>query len=198
MRLFLIRHGETAWALTGQHTSRTDLPLTEHGRARAATLPARLAQYYFRPGAEQPAPARARDRGAGRVPAPGNLRGLARVRLRRIRGPDQAANSGARAGLEYFPRRLPRRRDAGAGRGARAERRGPRARDGGRHAGVHARAPRAHPCRLAGSASRRLSARNSPSTPRRSISSATMVTGRIFRCGMKARRVDSPPRAQRA
>ena len=47
MRLFLIRHGETAWALSGQHTSRTDLPLTAHGRARAALLPARLAQYKF-------------------------------------------------------------------------------------------------------------------------------------------------------
>jgi probable phosphoglycerate mutase len=47
MRLFIIRHGETAWALTGQHTSRTDLPLTEHGRAMAATLPPRLAQYSF-------------------------------------------------------------------------------------------------------------------------------------------------------
>jgi len=47
MRLFLIRHGETAWALTGRHTSRTDLPLTEHGRARAALLRARLAQYSF-------------------------------------------------------------------------------------------------------------------------------------------------------
>ncbi len=46
-RLFLIRHGETAWAVTGQHTSRTDLPLTEHGRARAATLPERLANHTF-------------------------------------------------------------------------------------------------------------------------------------------------------
>jgi probable phosphoglycerate mutase len=46
-RLFLIRHGETAWSLSGQHTSRTDLPLTENGRAAAAKLPARLAKYSF-------------------------------------------------------------------------------------------------------------------------------------------------------
>lgn len=33
-----MRHGETAWSLTGQHTGRTDLPLTEHGEAEARAL----------------------------------------------------------------------------------------------------------------------------------------------------------------
>jgi probable phosphoglycerate mutase len=47
MRLFLIRHGETEWALSGRHTSHTDLPLTAHGRAMAAGLPARLAGLNF-------------------------------------------------------------------------------------------------------------------------------------------------------
>jgi broad specificity phosphatase PhoE len=40
--IFLIRHGETAWSLSGQHTSRTDLPLTEAGRQRAADLATKL------------------------------------------------------------------------------------------------------------------------------------------------------------
>ncbi|KAK6538833.1 hypothetical protein TWF694_010398 [Orbilia ellipsospora] len=33
-RLYIVRHGETEWSLSGQHTSVTDLPLTEHGKSR--------------------------------------------------------------------------------------------------------------------------------------------------------------------
>jgi len=40
--VYLARHGETAWTLSGQHTGRTDLPLTERGELQARALGERL------------------------------------------------------------------------------------------------------------------------------------------------------------
>src|SRR3974390_2214289 len=40
--VYLARHGETAWSLTGQHTGRTDLPLTKRGERNARRLEDRL------------------------------------------------------------------------------------------------------------------------------------------------------------
>ncbi len=45
--LYLARHGETAWSLTGQHTGVTDLPLTERGERNACLLGKRLAGLTF-------------------------------------------------------------------------------------------------------------------------------------------------------
>ena len=45
--IVLVRHGQTEWSLSGQHTSRTDLPLIEEGRRRAEQVGAELAGRSF-------------------------------------------------------------------------------------------------------------------------------------------------------
>ncbi len=46
--LWLIRHGETEWTITGQHTGRSDIPLTERGRERAQGIRDYLQHRQFR------------------------------------------------------------------------------------------------------------------------------------------------------
>ena len=41
-QVYLVRHGETAWTITGQYTGRTDIPLTQQGERDAKKLGARL------------------------------------------------------------------------------------------------------------------------------------------------------------
>src|SRR4051794_16550640 len=46
-QLWLVRHGETQWSRSGQHTSTTDLPLTASGEAAARTLRGPLSDVDF-------------------------------------------------------------------------------------------------------------------------------------------------------
>ena len=46
-RLFLARHGDTAWTDSRQHTGRTDLPLNERGEERARQIGERLQKFSF-------------------------------------------------------------------------------------------------------------------------------------------------------
>lgn len=45
--LYLVRHGETEWSRSGQHTGTTDLELTELGRHQASRLKAPLSTFHF-------------------------------------------------------------------------------------------------------------------------------------------------------
>ena len=45
--LYIVRHGETAWSLSGRHTGSTDIPLTAHGQAAARHMGQRLRDVRF-------------------------------------------------------------------------------------------------------------------------------------------------------
>jgi broad specificity phosphatase PhoE len=46
-KIYLCRHGETEWSLSGQHTGKKDLPLTEKGREQTALLRKQIASISF-------------------------------------------------------------------------------------------------------------------------------------------------------
>ncbi len=46
-RVVLVRHGQTEWSVSGQHTGTTDIPLTDEGRRQAEALGARLSGWTF-------------------------------------------------------------------------------------------------------------------------------------------------------
>ncbi len=68
--LYLIRHGETVWSRSGQHTGRSDIPLTAHGEAMARKLAPSLARVAFAHVLTSPSQ-RARDTGTLAISKPG-------------------------------------------------------------------------------------------------------------------------------
>ncbi len=47
-KIYLVRHGETEWTLSGQHTGLTDIPLTKNGELEAALVGKRLQGHKFK------------------------------------------------------------------------------------------------------------------------------------------------------
>jgi broad specificity phosphatase PhoE len=47
LEVVLVRHAQTEWSLSGRHTGRTDIPLTDDGRAAARALAPRLLEWRF-------------------------------------------------------------------------------------------------------------------------------------------------------
>ena len=73
MAIWMVRHGETEWSISGQHTGSTDIPLTPDGRLQAAAIGKLLAGRRFDHVFLQPDAPRARDRWARGVRRPDHL-----------------------------------------------------------------------------------------------------------------------------
>ncbi|AWW36742.1 histidine phosphatase family protein [Streptomyces cadmiisoli] len=125
--LLLVRHGETEWSVTGQHTGLTDLPLTGHGEAQAKSLAPLLSGRTFAVALTSPLRRAARTAElaglTGAVPDPdlhewdyGGYEGVTTQEIRRTRPDWQLWTDGVPPGTHERPGESP------AGVGARADR----------------------------------------------------------------------------
>ena len=111
-RMVLLRHGATEWALNGQHTGRTDIPLLDQGREQAERAGQILRDHGFTRFALVLRARSCVPRRPVRWPGSGG-RGRARsdgMGLRRLRGPDGGRDPRATARLDAVGRRGPRGR----------------------------------------------------------------------------------------
>ena len=114
--VYLARHGETAWTLSGQHTGLTDLPLTERGECNARSLGERLKALSIQRVFSSPLQRASRTcdlAGCGRQAEVD--RDLV-VGLRRLRRPTHGRHSCSPSELGHVPRWMSRWRIAGTGR----------------------------------------------------------------------------------
>ena len=115
--IYLARHGETAWSLTGQHTGRTDIPLTERGERNGRRLGERLRGLTFAKVFTSPL------QRASRTCELAGFGGVAEVdpdllewNYGQYEGRTSEQILAERPRLELVPRWLSRRRDARTGR----------------------------------------------------------------------------------
>ena len=145
MKAFVMRHGETAWSVSGRHTKTTDHPLTENGRRLAQKLRPVLAREAFVRVFVSPM---LRTRETWALAGLGNASAidpdLGRMELRRLRGADAQADPREGARSAHFPGRLPGWRNAGASgcKGGSSHRPGPRCRGQCRFVRTRTRTPR--------------------------------------------------------
>ena len=110
--VWLVRHGETEWARLGRHTGRTDIPLTDVGRAQALALGRRLAGHPFAVVLTSP---------LSRAAETTTLAGFGEVATTdpdlqewdygELEGRPTARHPGGVPGLEHLARTMARRRD---------------------------------------------------------------------------------------